>query len=287
MPYTPNTTSLDLPPDLQRMMEMSAPGINPMQMPSPNDVAFNPNTPPSGGMNPGAPALDVYGQPGYAMGGMVQPSMGQPPMGQPQDPASLQQGVAAGGAMQPPQANEPVSEAHINQFLEQNPQAAQQVAGQIVAMVQAGELGPEDLQAIEQFTSVALNNPEIYPQLYQYAMNNGFIEEGDVSPQFDAGEMASLLVAARAGQQALQQGGGQVNPMNGGMEEEMLNMADGGYVKPGDHASKGGKVVGPGTGTSDSVPVRVSAGEYVIPAHIVQMKGKEFFDSMLDKYRQR
>jgi hypothetical protein len=53
----------------------------------------------------------------------------------------------------------------------------------------------------------------------------------------------------------------------------------------GDNASGGGKVVGPGTGTSDSIPIRVSAGEYVIPAKIVQAKGKDFFDSLLKKYQ--
>jgi hypothetical protein len=65
----------------------------------------------------------------------------------------------------------------------------------------------------------------------------------------------------------------------------MMSMADGGYVSMGDNARNGGKVVGPGTGTSDSIPIRVSAGEYVIPAKIVQAKGKDFFDSLLKKYK--
>jgi hypothetical protein len=51
----------------------------------------------------------------------------------------------------------------------------------------------------------------------------------------------------------------------------------------------GGQVVGPGTGTSDSVPavvdeqkaIKVSAGEYIIPAHIVRKKGTEFFDKLI------
>jgi len=68
-------------------------------------------------------------------------------------------------------------------------------------------------------------------------------------------------------------------------EQPVANMADGGIVTAGDNASEGGKVRGPGTTTSDSIPIRVSKGEYVIPAHIVQMKGKEFFDSMLEKYK--
>ena len=38
------------------------------------------------------------------------------------------------------------------------------------------------------------------------------------------------------------------------------------------------------TGVKDDVPIRVSGGEYVIPKHIVEAKGTEFFDSMLSKY---
>jgi hypothetical protein len=32
------------------------------------------------------------------------------------------------------------------------------------------------------------------------------------------------------------------------------------------------------------VLIQAHEGEYVIPAHVVKMKGKEFFDSMLEKY---
>jgi hypothetical protein len=79
--------------------------------------------------------------------------------------------------------------------------------------------------------------------------------------------------------------------MGGGMggapmgNQPMMSMASGGYVQMGDHAARGGKVTGPGTGTSDSIPIRVSAGEYVIPAKVVQAKGKDFFDALLKKYQ--
>jgi len=55
----------------------------------------------------------------------------------------------------------------------------------------------------------------------------------------------------------------------------------------------GGKISGPGTGTSDSVqalntsdgtPIKLSNGEYIIPADVVREKGKEFFDNMVQKY---
>jgi hypothetical protein len=57
--------------------------------------------------------------------------------------------------------------------------------------------------------------------------------------------------------------------------------ADGGDAETG---RKGGVVRGEGTPISDSIPARLSDGEYVIPADVVKRKGVEFFDKLLDKY---
>jgi hypothetical protein len=37
--------------------------------------------------------------------------------------------------------------------------------------------------------------------------------------------------------------------------------------------AEGGAIHGPGTGTSDDIPARLSNGEYVIPAHVVAALG--------------
>lgn len=44
--------------------------------------------------------------------------------------------------------------------------------------------------------------------------------------------------------------------------------------------AEGGPINGPGTGTSDSILARLSAGEYVIPAARVQQFGVSFFDNI-------
>jgi hypothetical protein len=62
----------------------------------------------------------------------------------------------------------------------------------------------------------------------------------------------------------------------------------GGLVKPPRNYAKGGKVTGPGTGTSDSVPVMIddktpgalSSGEYVINAKAVKKAGLKKLDRM-------
>lgn len=55
----------------------------------------------------------------------------------------------------------------------------------------------------------------------------------------------------------------------------------------------GGAIRGPGTGISDDVhavntdtgePIRVSNGEYIVPADVVRAKGVEFFDKLKAKY---
>lgn len=54
-----------------------------------------------------------------------------------------------------------------------------------------------------------------------------------------------------------------------------------------------GMIRGPGTGISDDVPgvnidtgapIRVSNKEYIIPADVLEAKGKEFFDKLIEKY---
>lgn len=70
-------------------------------------------------------------------------------------------------------------------------------------------------------------------------------------------------------------------------------MGDGGSVRGGkNHNKKGGKISGPGTGTSDSVqamnrdtgqPILLSNGEYILPADTVRKVGKEALDELVDK----
>lgn len=48
----------------------------------------------------------------------------------------------------------------------------------------------------------------------------------------------------------------------------------------GGEAKNGGEIVGPGTGTSDSINIKVSNGEYIVPADVVDKIGVGFFDSL-------
>lgn len=263
------TTSLDLPAALQGLLGMDSQQVNV------NERAIGTiGSGGSGAMNPEAPMLDIYSQPTYAQGGMVGPQ-GMPV--QPNMP--MQPGMPMGGTSD-------VSPADIQQFAQQNPQQVQQIATELMQMMQTGEINMQQLNMAEQLASVAINNQALYPQMRQFAIQQGLVEAQDIPEQYDPGFIFTILLAAQSVKQMLGEGG--MEAMQGMQAQpEMQNFADGGLVTPGSNAKDGGKVVGPGTGTSDSIPIRVSAGEYVIPAHIVQMKGKEFFDGLLDKYRKR
>lgn len=270
------TTSLDLPPVLSQLLGPMTPPVT--QSPA-TQQAFNPAM---SGLSSGMVQPAGMGQsfmPSYADGGMV--GAGGMPVGMGQ--AGLQpQGVQAPLSPQEVQIQ-------IDNFMSNNPQQVAEIQRVIQAGVQAGEITAQDVNMMEQMAMTALQNPELYPNLRRLAIQQGFATEQDLSPQYDQGIIILVLIASRVAKQVLE-GGGMDVPAMGQAVSPPANFAMGGMVddkvvRPGDMAADGGKVKGPGTGTSDSVPIRVSTGEYVIPAHVVRMKGKEFFDSMLEKYK--
>jgi len=267
------TTSLDLPASLQGLLGDTSPQVTineqALTQPQTNSLAQVGTV----AANPSAPALDFRLQPTYAEGGMVGEN------GMPVRPA----GVASSQQRMSPQ----MIEMQLQEFMRKNPQQVQQIANAIMAGFQSGELTPDELNTAGQLAMTALQNPEMYPYVRKYAIQQGLAGEADLSQEYDQGLIFVLLLAIRAVQQ-MTGGMGAVGGMGtqtGTPPQPMMSMADGGYVEMGDHAAKGGPVRGPGTGTSDSVPIRVSTGEYVIPAKVVKAKGKEFFDNLLKKYQ--
>ena len=263
------TTSLDLPASLQGLLGSGTPNItvNEQSVAAPIQTG-------TVASNPSAPVLDFRLQPTYADGGMV--GAGGMPI-RPSDVGPKQERLS-------PQA----IEMQLQEFMRKQPQEVARIQQAIMAGYQSGEITPEELNMAGQLAMTALQNPEMYTYIRQFAIQQGMANEEDLSPEYDQGLIFVLLLAIRAVQGNTQQdmAGGAPGGMGGGMNNQpMMSMASGGYVHMGDHAAKGGKVTGPGTGTSDSIPIRVSAGEYVIPAKVVQAKGKDFFDALLKKYQ--
>jgi hypothetical protein len=200
--------------------------------------------------------------PSYAMGGFVGPG------GQPIMPAGLSTRTA------PPEVGMDVTPEQIdqtvNQTMQANPQMVQQVQQLIMESVQSGETTMEELNTLGQMAQAALQDPNLYPQLRQLAIREGLATQEDIPPQFDPALITVMLVAVRAVKDATAQQPPTPQPIQ--------SMAMGGAVVP---ISKKQSI---DPRHDEPVIAELEKGEYVIPKNVVEMKGREFFDSLIAKY---
>ena len=260
----------------------SKPGGNPVgfQAPAGNatgGMTLTPSAAPSGlsaqptsMLSPSSFGLDAGGVdpnqriPGFAMGGVVpgngapQPSMGGAP--------GMQLGASAPAAAPIPAQ---MIDAHIQQMMQQHPDVVQKVQQSIQQAMQSGQLTSQQLQLAVQLATACAQNPALWPQMRQFAISKGLAGPDDLPQQYDEGLVISILIAGRALSAQPQQGN----------------------VQPG--MATGGLINGPGTGTSDSVPaintttaspLRVSAGEFVVPERVVRAKGTDFFHKLISSH---
>lgn len=192
---------------------------------------------------------------GYAMGGEV--SMGVPP--------------AAGDAQSP---------MGTVQRMLRDPAATQRLLALPLSLMQSGQLTPDEVMTMGRVAEAAMYNPALYPQLRAFVAEQGMTP---LPPAFDQSVITNIIVIAKALQaQMPATPPGQVPPTGQAqIEQPVPGFGNGGYIR------------GPGTGTSDSIgtvneqsgaPVKVATDEYVIPAHVVRAKGREFFDNLLRRY---
>lgn len=254
-----STTSLDVPPPLLAIMQMPTTPINQQAIGQiPTGV--------SAGMNAQYPALDFRMQPSYAVGGQVGPG------GMPIRPAGIQQQAPQGGPMNPR-----MLDMQVQDFMNKNPEAVARIRAAIEAGLQSGELTQQELNMAIQLAQVVLQNPDMYPQIRRFAIQQGLADEQDLSPQYDQGLVMALLMAAKAMQADVQikSAGGQ--GMGQGMQSAQMQ-------QPMASMRSGGKLPDNSPNADGSIPITAHEGEYVIPRHVVAAKGTEFFDSLLEKY---
>lgn len=192
--------------------------------------------------------------PAYKKGGMVGPG-GQPI--RPHLGANQRQAPQMGGEM---------AEGQIRDMMSQNPQVAQQIQQAAQQAMATGELTPQEVDMAVKLAKLALRDPSMYPQIRAFAIQNGLATEQDLPQEYDQGLVYALLMLGEA-LQAQSAGGmpGQQMPMGGQpMQGQQPQMPQ----SQGDGA----------------VNITAHEGEYVIPKHVVGMKGREFFDNMVSKY---
>jgi hypothetical protein len=175
------------------------------------------------------------------------------------------------GMSQESQAGQPMDpqmlQMQLNQFASQNPQQMAEIRQAIVSEMQSGELTPQELNMMVQLATVASQNPEMYPNVRRFAIQQGIATEQDLPAQYDQGLVFVLLLAARAVQQDLGGAPAQEGP------------AEAGPVIPS--MARGGSI--PGRGESKPVLIEAHTGEYVIPKYAVEWYGKQKLDQMVEK----
>lgn len=212
--------------------------------------------------------------PAYADGGMVPPAPAAPPMAQP-GLAPQQPGMMPPGGAAPQRMTLQQLQQEAQKFAQSSPQAVQALREALMEGVQDGDITPQQVTMLVQMAVAVAQNPELYPRLRQMAIQQGLADEEDLPLQYDQGLIFSLIVAGTA----MQQPGGQTMaaPQAPGAQAPAAMMADGGHI------AMTRSPTGDNTGRADDIPIRVSGGEYVIPKHVVERKGTEFFDKLIGK----
>ena len=161
-----------------------------------------------------------------------------------------------------------------------DPAALQRLVSRPMALLQSGELTSEEVMTLGRVAEAAMYNPALYPQLRAFVAEQGMTP---LPPSFDPSIITNILVISKV-LQAQMPGtpAGEVPPTEQAqVDQPVPGFGNGGYIR------------GPGTGRSDSIgtinessgaPVKVANDEYIIPAHVVRAKGREFFDNLLQRY---
>ena len=261
----PTSVSLDLPQSIQQLINAPAAGVNEQAI----------GNIPTGtvAQNPQYPVLDFRMQPSYEQGGMVGPG------GMPVRPAGIQ---PQGGQQMNPQ----MLDMQVNDMLSKNPEVVARVRAAIEAGIQSGEVNQQELNMAVQLAQVALQNPQMYPQLREFAIQRGLAGPDDLPMEFDQGLVIALVTAAKAMQADVQISDVQMSPEGGGAapmqptQPPIQEMEFGGLLVGPSHDQGGIRVKMKGGGE-----IEAEGGEYVIPKDIVKKKGTEFFDKMLASYQ--
>ena len=248
----PDSVSLDLPPAIETLITMPA---TPVTTSGLGEIATGVGT-----GNPQYPALDFRMQPMVMQeGGMV-----------PTPPAGLQPQMPQGPM------NPAMMDNQINQTLAQNPEVVARIRASIEAGIQSGEIDANQLNMIIQLARTVQQNPAMYPQIRQMAIQRGLVPEEDMPQQYDEGLINAILMAAKAMEADVQIESAEM------MQPQAPQMMQDGGVLVGPSHSQGGipvKVAGVGN-------AEMEGGEYVIPKNVVKAKGTEFFDKMLKQYEE-
>jgi len=222
-----------------------------------------------------APVLDFNAQsyrgggvvkaprPAYQGGGVVQaPSAGMAPQGA-QGPIPIQ-----------------TMEQDIQRLVKERPEEILKVKSAVMQLLQTGDLSLQELNTMEQLATAAVQNPELYPQIRQFAIQQGLGSEQEIPQQYDQGLAYAILLAARAAQSqvggsGIPQAAGQPPQPVGQPPQPVGQPPQGSFLQGGPVSSRN---------ADKTVPINAHDGEYVLKRGAVKALGLEKLNAMNDKY---
>jgi len=235
---------------------------------------------------PGGPAPAHPGAPPPAA---MPPMQGAPaaPMS-PQDPRLLEQ--------------------QVDDMLARDPEIAARIRAGIDAGLRNGEITQQELDMATQLTTIAANNPAMYPQARQYAIQSGLADEIDLPTQYDEGLITVMLAVLKSLQMNVVLGNttdsmtpqsqppgsamqAQAAPQPQPQPQPQMRFAAGGLVDPMENPG----AVAPAMAGAGLMPqakhgkytAELHQGEYVVPAEVVRAKGTDFFDKLQEAVQKK
>jgi len=227
----------------------------------------------SGVLNQGVQGLPEGGpvlQPLFQQGGMVQ--------GQQQPLPPRAAGVNPAGNNTPIPAQQ--LDAEAQRVISQAPEKFLELKQAVEQAVAAGEITMEELNLAGQLATAAAQNPQLWPQLRQFAIQKGLAEENELPQEYDQGLVFALILAVKAIQSGGPQAQGQPPQAVGGAPQAQGQAPQAQGQAPQVALRTGGAV--PNSRNNDgTVAITAHDGEFVIPQHVVRAKGTDFFDKMI------
>lgn len=232
----------------------------------------------TGALQAGLPGGETA--PSYEFGGEVQP--GGPQVGLAPPGQVAQQGVdfaqvgremqrnAASKIGQKPTVSPAALETEMQRMVRDHPEVVNEVKQIVNKALQSGELTKQELNMGVQLATAAMQNPQIWPQLRKFAIENG-MEEAAISPEYDEGMVVAMLMAARS----VQNQGGAPGGTPAGAPQSAGQVPVRQFIA-------GGQLPQNSKNPDGSIPISAHEGEFVIPARVVKAKGTDFFEKMIE-----
>jgi len=194
------------------------------------------------------------------------PQAALPPAGMapPTAPQAALPPAPPGGVGMAPPGGANVSSVDMRKEIERQLQEHPEKIAELAAEIRASGITEQEMQMLTQLAIAAVDNPSIYPQLRQFAIQKGLASEQDLPAEYDQGLVFMFLLASASVMQGGQQG--QAQPQGGAG----ASFASGGAL-PEDSLNPDG-----------SIPIVAHEGEYVIPKDAVMYHGTKALGKLVE-----